>query len=89
MAVVNADSLRNTFGGQLQLSQADMEERMRETLLVRNGIYCARRFTIDGYTLTWFVEENQIKLTGPDGKLLLASSAIAFLHQQSSGRQAA
>jgi hypothetical protein len=89
MAVVNADSLRNTLGGQLQLSQSDLAERMRETLLVRNGVYCARRFAIDGYTLTWFVEENQVKLTGPNGKLLSATSALAFVHQQSSGRRAA
>jgi hypothetical protein len=89
MAVVNADSLRNTLGGQLQLSMADLSERMRETLLVRNGVYCARRFTIDGYTLTWFVEENQVKLTGPDGKLLAATSTLAFIHGQSSGRRAA
>jgi len=89
MAVVNADSLRNSLGGQLQLSQADLEGRMKETLLVRNGVYCARRFAIDGYVLTWFVEENQVKLTGPDGKLLTATSAMSFVHQQSSGRRAA
>ena len=41
----------------------------QETILVRGGLYCGRRFDADGYHAIWFVEENQVKFYGPHGLL--------------------
>ena len=45
-----------------------------ESLLIRDGVYCGHCFRRGGFHLVWFVEENQIKLFGPDGSLLRAES---------------
>lgn len=49
-------------------------EDLRETILIRNGLYCGRKFECLGHHVVWFAEENEIKFFSPEGKLLLASS---------------
>ncbi len=88
MALVNAQTLRDSLARWLNLPQEQAQDLIRETILVRNGAYCGRRFTAERHSLTWFVEENQIKLTGPDGRLLLATSASSFISGQSERRAA-
>lgn len=46
-----------------------------ETILIRHGLYCGRKYRCQGHNVVWFVEENQIKFFGPGGDLLRASSA--------------
>ena len=41
-----------------------------ETILIRNGFYCGRRFAVEGAHAVWFCEENQIKVYGPGGNVL-------------------
>ena len=41
-----------------------------ETILVRDGFYCGHRFEQDRLQAIWFVEEGQVKFSGPDGSLL-------------------
>jgi hypothetical protein len=44
-------------------------DEFRETLLIRGGAYCGRRFDVAQGHAVWFVEEDQIKFYGADGKL--------------------
>lgn len=89
MALVNAQNLRESLSRWLNLPADQSQELIRETILVRNGVFCGRRFVAERHSLTWFVEENQIKLTGPDGRLLLATTASSFINGQEEGRRAA
>ena len=45
-----------------------------ESLLIRDGYFCGRRFEMDGLCAVWFVEENQLKIYDRDGKLLRANA---------------
>jgi hypothetical protein len=47
------------------------DAEIRETILVRDGCYCGRRFECDGGHALWFCEENQLKFYGSDGRLNL------------------
>lgn len=47
-----------------------------ETLLIRDGYYCGRRFYCDGYQAVWFVEENQIKYFDAQGQLVKKSGKV-------------
>ena len=40
-----------------------------ETLLMRNGHYCGRRFQCGEQAAVWFIEENEIKFYGENGVL--------------------
>jgi hypothetical protein len=43
---------------------------IKETILIREGCYCGRRFeSQNGYAI-WFCEENQLKIYNAHGKLL-------------------
>ena len=56
---------------------ADLTERPRETILVRDGFYCGRRFDCHGYQATWFFEEQQVKFHAPDGSLVKVCNPFA------------
>ena len=47
---------------------------LRETILIRNGLFCGRKFECQGHHVVWFIEENEIKFFGPQGNLLRAAS---------------
>ncbi len=44
-------------------------DQFRESILIRNGSYCGRRFEADGAFAIWFLEEDEVKfyraLQGP------------------------
>jgi hypothetical protein len=44
-------------------AQMDVREpdQFRESLLIRKGSYCGRRFEADGAYAIWFLEEDEIK----------------------------
>ena len=46
------------------------EGGLEETILIRNGFYCGRRFATGGAHAIWFCEENQLKFYGEQGKVL-------------------
>ncbi len=50
---------------------------MNETILIRDGHYCGRRFQADHGHAVWFLEENQIKVYLADGKVLLLGATAA------------
>ena len=51
-----------------QPGQADAGE-LRESILIRDGYYCGRRFESDAGAAIWFVEENQVKMYRADGSM--------------------
>jgi hypothetical protein len=52
---------------QLRLSDDDAP---RQSLLIRDGYYCGRRFEADRGHALWFFEEDQAKVFGADGRVL-------------------
>jgi hypothetical protein len=55
-----------------------------ESILVRGGFYCGRRFRFQDYQAVWFAEEDQVKIYDPQGRLvesMKASSPPACLRQ--------
>lgn len=52
-------------------------DEVQESLLIRNGHFCGQKFTADGWTIIWFLEENQLKIYRPNGTLEIACSADA------------
>lgn len=63
-----------------QISHCSIES-MHESILIRNGLYCGRKFQSNGYEVVWFIEEDEIKFFGPCGNLLSAHSTIEFLSE--------
>jgi len=52
-----------------------------ETILVRGGVYCGRRFDSGDLHAIWFLEESQVKFYGPNGLLrqVLHPAAVRYL----------
>lgn len=48
----------------------DTAGRWQETILIRDGHYCGRRFQGDELQAIWFVEENELKFYGVDGTVV-------------------
>jgi hypothetical protein len=60
-----------------------------ESILVRDGYYCGRRFDCDGMQAVWFVEENEIKFYGRDGSVQCVCRPSAPRHGQPQHRRVA
>ena len=73
-----------------QLSQFGVQQvgSLHETILIRNGLFCGRKFQGEGHVVVWFIEEDEIKFFSPCGELLKATSAITFLQQAENQRTA-
>ena len=41
----------------------------RESVLLRDGIYCGRRFEAEHGDALWFFEEDELKIIGADGRV--------------------
>jgi hypothetical protein len=59
--------LSSWFVGELGL---DVAQPITESILVRDGYYCGRRFRCGGFSAVWFAEEEELKLYGRGGELL-------------------
>jgi len=51
---------------------AEADEGFCETLLVRDGFYCGRCFSLSTMRAVWFAEENVVKFYGRNGEFLMA-----------------
>ena len=49
---------------------------LAESILIRDGHYCGRRFESGGMSAVWFIEENQIKFFGKEGALHSVVDAV-------------
>ena len=61
------DAVRQTVRSTFVELGADAGCQLSEHILVRNDVYCGRRFFADGLQAIWFVEEDQIKIHAKDG----------------------
>ena len=49
-------------------------EPLRETILIRDGHYCGRKFVGQAVTVVWFHEEGEVKFYDADRRLLASCS---------------
>jgi hypothetical protein len=67
------------FGG-------SVDRMPRETLLIRDGFFCGRRFESDGLQAVWFTEEDEVKFFDRNGAILrvveLVSDNLQVEHQK-------
>lgn len=50
-------------------------EKIAESILIRDGFYCGRRFKIEDCTAVWFTESDQIKIHDAENNLLASFQA--------------
>lgn len=73
------ERMRSAIAAQLQQFGVQQPVDLHETLLIRNGLFCGRKFQCDGYLVVWFIEEDEIKFFSPCSELLKSSTAIECL----------
>lgn len=84
------DAVRNAVRGHFLEQGADVDFQLKEHILLRNDVYCGRRFLAEGLQAIWFVEEDQLKLHARDGTVAkVMSSAEAARCHTSEERRAA
>ncbi len=71
MSSTQAEMVRKSFRDFVLRNGGDESSSlMLETTLIRDGAYCGRKFSLSGYSIIWFIDEQQIKLFGQNGSLL-------------------
>ena len=60
------ETVRQTVRAQFTDLGCDCDT-LEETILIRDGFYCGRRFRVDGHQAVWFCEENELKIYDADG----------------------
>lgn len=79
MSATQAELVRKSFRDfVLRNGGVELSSLMLETTLIRDGAYCGRKFTLSGYSIIWFIDEQQIKLFGQNGSLLQSMSLQDF-----------
>jgi hypothetical protein len=43
-------------------------QKVRETMLIRNGNYCGHKFHMGPFQAVWFIEEDELKFSGAEGQ---------------------
>jgi hypothetical protein len=71
-----------------ELGQAE-DCQATEHILLREDMYCGRRFQADGLQAIWFIEENEIKIYERDGSVARVLSSSDVLPCQEMGRRQA
>jgi hypothetical protein len=70
------ESVRLLVGNTLVELGLSSGREPHETILIRDGNYCGRRFDSDDGHAIWFVEEEQIKFFRADGSLARVMDAM-------------
>lgn len=78
MPPISAENIRERFVRYLAEMGIHTNQPIRETIVIKNGYYCGRKFIVEDFSLVWFVEENQLKVFQPDHQLMLACSTHDF-----------
>lgn len=74
-----AESIRKRFREWIRArSLQELPHSMLETTLLQGGCYIGRRFSLLGFSLLWLIDEQQIKLFGPDGSLIESENLRDF-----------
>jgi hypothetical protein len=78
-ALTPVEKIRLVIAEQLGQLGAQQTASIGESILIRNGLFCGRKFQCEGYEVVWFIEEDEIKFFSPCGDLLKSNSAIACI----------
>jgi hypothetical protein len=70
-----SERMRRAIEGELYAMGVPAPVEFNETLLIRNGMFCGRKYQANGHLIVWFIEEDQLKIFGPSGDLLNSTSA--------------
>ncbi|MBI86415.1 MAG: hypothetical protein CMJ81_24720 [Planctomycetaceae bacterium] len=82
-----ADSVRDIIRKTFRKLGADSQQSMLETILIRDGHFCGRRYSHEDRSAVWFVEENEIKFYDFKGSVVKTISATS--NKSGSGERAA
>ncbi len=77
--VTPVEKIRHAIAEQLTRFGLQRVESLHETMLIRDGLFCGRKFQAENFVVVWFIEEDEIKFFSPSGELVKATSAIAFV----------
>ncbi len=77
--VIDAEKVRAYVAHTLTGFGAQQDAKLQESILIRGGLFCGRKYACDGYEGIWFIEEDQIKFFAPCGDLLLSDSLSASM----------
>ena len=75
------EKIRCAIAEQLNSFGVQDIDSLHETILIRNGLFCGRKFQCEGHEVVWFIEEDEIKFFSPCGDLLRAASAVACIRE--------
>jgi hypothetical protein len=64
------ESIRQRVAATFAQFGIEPEEGLRESILIRDGAYCGRRYESSSGHAVWFVEEDQLKFYRPDGSVV-------------------
>ena len=56
----------------------DATGELRETVLIRGGTYCGRRYEVEQGSALWFIEEDQLKFLASDGQVLHVMDRVSI-----------
>jgi hypothetical protein len=62
------EQIRQIVRDHLRQLGASTSELTRETVLIRQGNYCGHRFEMGEHQAVWFIEEDEVKFYGCDGR---------------------
>ena len=79
MSSTPVERIRQAICAKLSRLANEPVASLHETILIRNGLYCGRKFQAANYEVVWFIEEDEIKFFGPCCNLLEAVSAVGLL----------
>jgi hypothetical protein len=65
------EKVRHTLQRWYEAEHEPTELQFEESILIRDGFYCGRRFRFGPYSAIWFIEENQLKIFDERGALQL------------------
>lgn len=63
------EQIRLLVATQFEGMGGERDTTISETLLIRNGFYCGRRFRLSNLEAVWFFEEKQLKIYAHDGSV--------------------
>ena len=73
-----AEQVRLAVENEFRQLGAKLNQPMREKILIRDGTYCGHRFACDEFQAVWFIEENEIKIYGNQGRVVRVLTPMRF-----------
>ena len=70
-----SESIRDLINVTFERLGANSQQSMEETILIRDGHFCGRRYSRKELCAIWFVEENEIKFYDFNGGVVEVISA--------------